>query len=336
MNIRDRDLLIFARNLLVEVRTMSFNLLRLQEKVEAISKQEKPKNSADNQPLPPIISVLTTPTAIKVEPHTRERKDIWQRIFEVIETVGILAVVAYAVLTYYLWKEAIRSADAAQQSASFTYHQAITAGHSLIAARDQVVAAQQQVDAINRQVRQTERPWIYVAGPTTQDFSINGGVGVTLAIANIGKSPAKYLWAVFMIDRVENGQSLSPLFIKPPKPGMAVMEWLKQTLNRPIWRTYTGIYFPNQPPIPIPVQWSEPTGKGEAIRPRLLSRTDFDDVGTGKQFFIVHGIVAYGDTFGSKRFAHWTQYCTWIYPKDAVFTYRAGECSEYNNADANE
>ena len=118
MNSIHRDFLLLTKKLLVEVRTLNFNFLRLQEKVEAISKQKQSEKAADDKPFSPVVSVLTTPAAIKVEAETHDNKDVWQRVFEILELLGIAAVAAYAVLTYYTWKEMVRSTNAAESAAN--------------------------------------------------------------------------------------------------------------------------------------------------------------------------------------------------------------------------
>lgn len=66
--------------------------------------------------------------------------------------------------------------------------------------------------------------------------------------------------------------------------------------------------------------------------PEILSLADFDAYQTGKIFFILHGIVAYGDAFGVD---HWTQFCEWIRPttvSEDTFI-NAEQCSNYNQVD---
>ena len=71
------------RELIALSRAVSTGFLGLQKQVEAIGKQQQSKKTADDNPLPPVVSVLTTPAAIKVEAQTHDYKDVWQRIFEI-------------------------------------------------------------------------------------------------------------------------------------------------------------------------------------------------------------------------------------------------------------
>ncbi len=136
MNNINRDFPLLIKKLLVEVRTMSLNLLRLQEKVEAISKERKFEEGPNDKPPTPVVSVLTTPRAIKIDAETHEHKGVSQKL---LERAGIIAVVAYAILTYAMWQEMKRatqkaglSADAAKEIADLTRKQLISSEAAIL------------------------------------------------------------------------------------------------------------------------------------------------------------------------------------------------------------
>jgi hypothetical protein len=197
-----REFLLLVKKLLVEVRTASFNLLRLQEKAEATSKQEQPKESANDQPFPPVVSVLTTPTAIKVQAETRERKDVWQRVFEVLELLGIAAVVAYALLSYSMWKEMIRSTNAAESAAN-SASIALVESQTAFKLDEQARIKITKVDAGWR----TQEP----RGPLTAN----------VFYTNIGKTPAQVVGVdkhISVVGFNKQTQTTDDITFRPGKP----------------------------------------------------------------------------------------------------------------------
>jgi hypothetical protein len=174
------QLLRITRNILLEIRSISLSLLGIKKQVETISEQHKqPEGSEKDQPpLPPVLLMAPPDRPIEVTAQTHEHKDIWERFFEVIEAFGIFAVVAYALLTYYQLKELRKSVDAAQQTATFAYHQTIMAGNSL--------------KATSEQFRTDQRAWIF-SEATAWGFSSDGTFERVLAsvrFKNSGKTPA--------------------------------------------------------------------------------------------------------------------------------------------------
>jgi hypothetical protein len=176
------ELLGYGRKIVAELKLMNASLVALHNEVEAISKQEKPKYGPDNQPRSPIVSVLTTHHAIKVDAKTREHKDILQRAFEVFQVIGVGAVVVYAGLTYRMWEDTARSANAAEETARLSYHQTILAGNSLKASSDNF--------------RLDQRAWVSATKYSlSAEPTISGTCFVTLHLVNNGKTPALRVWS---------------------------------------------------------------------------------------------------------------------------------------------
>ena len=200
MSTLPNQLLRFGRKIIAELKTMNASLFALRNEVEAITKQEKTKNSADNKPIPHIISVLTTPTTVQVDAETHERKDIWHRLFAVIETLGVVAVVVYAILTYFTLEQMTRSTEAVEETARISYHQAIIAGNSF--------------KANAKQFRETERPYMWLSGkpeapqiyPLPADVPPRAHVVWNWHQINYGKSPAIRTRIYSIVDLGENAK----------------------------------------------------------------------------------------------------------------------------------
>lgn len=80
MNRRDRQFLTFAKNLLVEVRTLSF---RLRETVEAIREQQRTQKETES-PAPEMAAILNTRQSINTEQkasngsqNSYQKKNLW-------------------------------------------------------------------------------------------------------------------------------------------------------------------------------------------------------------------------------------------------------------------
>lgn len=169
-------------------------------------------------------------------------------------------------------------------------------------AQQQASAAQQSVTAIQRQMRTDQRPWMRL----TLDFSPMEVAHAVLAgranILNFGKTPAKRVFSLFYVEKVENGKV--PTF-KPTKQVAGFS---------------AGTIFPNLPP------------PQEGFRPYyFLTPEEGKAFGKGTVFFVVFGTVTYEDFFHVK---HWTKFCQY----EASATggpYTAEKCTSYNDVDNN-
>lgn len=133
---------------MAELRSRSAALLRFQDQIKSTSEYQKAREEAHNEPIP-IVAALSTPVAISVKAETKEAKSICQVILKTIEIIGIVAVITYAILTFFIWKEMQITSDAALDSAN--------------QARRSLGISQRAIAQTRDQFRQDERPYITMA-----------------------------------------------------------------------------------------------------------------------------------------------------------------------------
>jgi len=310
------QLIRISRSGVEELRSMKSIFLSIQKQIESIGKQQQSDKEKDNEPNPPIISVLTTPSAIKVDAKTREDISIWQRIFEIVEAVGVIAVIVYAVLTYHMWIQMIRSTNASEQTSTSAYHQAILSGKVLSATVDNF--------------RKERRPWIKV-NASDLNFTFHGQVNtpyMLVYIANAGNTPAKKIHLMFKLELVENGKS--PEFIhRPETPTQPVHQGKKIAVANGEYQIMFSGEDSKQYPLEVP--FLSENAKPGVTSPRQITDPEWQEFRTGKAYFALHGWVLYTDTFS---YNYWTQYCTWAGPGQG-FLYTAEKCTAYNDTDNN-
>jgi predicted GNAT superfamily acetyltransferase len=105
-----REFLILTKKLLVEVRTLNFNFLRLQEKVESVAKEQRTQNQ--RQQTPPILRAeLQIPEAIDNKREPDKRKKVRREWYAIIlSALTLAAVTGYAIITYQMWRQPFASA----------------------------------------------------------------------------------------------------------------------------------------------------------------------------------------------------------------------------------
>jgi len=115
----------------------------------------------------PVVATLGAPVAIGKEESTSKAQKVWKAMKTPLEVAGILAVIAYTILTYFMWREMHSSTTAAQKS---------------------VNAAQAQLELIGR-------PWLtvdFTVEPPGFVFTKDGSVQIAFRahIKNVGHSAA--------------------------------------------------------------------------------------------------------------------------------------------------
>jgi hypothetical protein len=101
------------KKVLTEIRNLIMPLDKIQSQVYSISKEVNAQ-SQRQQPTPVLRAELEIPKTIsdKRDAHD-DRKEKRERWMLFINIATLFALVAYSFFTYWLWKEAINSSDAA-------------------------------------------------------------------------------------------------------------------------------------------------------------------------------------------------------------------------------
>jgi hypothetical protein len=173
-----REFTLLVKKLLIEVRTLNLTFLRLQESVESTAKEQQAQSQL--QQTPPILRAeLQIPEAVGNKREADRQKKVrreWCAI--ALSALTLAAVTGYAIITYQMWQETIRSALAVRQTATFAYHQTILAANSL--------------NAAIAQFRLDQRAWV---GPieATRKTDVAGKVvtGLGIIMTNSGKTPGR-------------------------------------------------------------------------------------------------------------------------------------------------
>lgn len=292
------QLLVLVRNLLVEVRTANFKLFRLQEKVEAITEQQQAKKNSHDERLSPIVSVLTTPRAIRVDAETRERKNRWQKVLEVLEPIGIVAVVPYAIINYHMLREMRHANETAHQQFTSNLQQANAASQN----------AQASLDATVDQFRLDQRARISVNSVQAPQFKVGDKMLYLKAgekpqfaatIANSGKTPARNV-------------QLSAGYISLEKhvKSSAVYDRGDEIKSKAVLAPgpLGGIIQTNAPQDPITQPFT-------------------DSIETGDSILYFFGEIRYQDVFFPRTHEHTTVFCAFL--SRSLDGFRA--CKTYND-----
>jgi hypothetical protein len=146
-----------------------------------------------------------------------------------------------------------------------------------------------------RALKTDVRPWIKI------DVEIakvpDRSISVPVRAVNSGKTPAKNYDSGFFIEVVNNGDD-------PRLDGAGTRTFAK-----------TGVLFPNTP-TDVTVTYT-------------FGESDFQDIKSGKKFFVLYGMATYTDFF---RVKHWTKICR-FFAGNGLFT--AKKCTDYNDIDDN-
>lgn len=315
MNSISDQFLRMARNVVAETRVIAASLIGLQKQVETISKQTNPDENPHDKPVPPIASVLTTPAAIKVEAQAHEKKDKWQRVFEIFELLGIAAVVAYSVLTYYQFRELRKSVEASQEAAFFAYHQTILAGQ---AAKIQAQTARDNY----RTMYLGQRAWVAIA--VVNNTLVEGKpVFIPLQVGNSGKTAAKHVTGDFILRLYKPSET--PDFVYEHRHRMH----LASTTVVPNGRVNLSVYAISGP--------KESPDGSKPLPPTLVTPDTLAQLENGTLIMILYGKLTYDDAWGVK---HWITLCTLGGPQavgGVNFSHPAAEaCNKYTDTDESE
>jgi hypothetical protein len=293
-----REFLSLVKKLLVEVRTLNFNFLRLQEKVEAIS--EHSKAETPDQTIPPEVSVvLAKPTAIEVNAQTREQKNFWNRLSEFLQPVGIIAVAVYAVFTYFMWREMIQSSGAAADA--------------VVEARRNRQQAERSLTATIQQFHLEQRAWVNISIPKAIALETGKEVSFPVGFYNSGRTPAKRF------------ELQAKLIVIPSTNTIK----LTDRIDEPKITIKTNAMLPNAPET-MPIYWVLPERPGELIK---LDADNHRRIDAGELRVLVFGRMTYDDVYGV---SHWLRFC-WCTGWAQLRRIRPDEsitkCEEYNDVD---
>lgn len=160
----------FTKELIVALDKIHAELVKLLDAIEnhknAISEHGKAAKQASDEPLS-VVATPSTPVTISKQDESKKYEPVWKVIKNGFEIAGIIAVVVYAILTYFMWHEMQETSKAAKKSA----------------------------DSAQAQLELTDRPWLTITfTPESPGFVFekDGSAHISLRahIKNVGRSAA--------------------------------------------------------------------------------------------------------------------------------------------------
>jgi hypothetical protein len=184
MDDHSRETLVLGKKILAELRSLSATLLGVQKQTESIAKEYNTQNERTETP-PVLRAELQIPKGI-VSDWEREstQKAHREKFANRVSVLTLFAVIAYAVLVCFQWREMVSATDAAFDAAN--------------QARLSVGLANKAIAQAREQFRQDQRPYIWLTNqglgfpdfiPTPNSPS-SGQVIWTWHYTDYGKTPA--------------------------------------------------------------------------------------------------------------------------------------------------
>ncbi len=215
---------------------------------------------------------------------------IYQRLTLLISTLTLIAIIVYAWLTYRQWVEMIGATDAAQDSV-----------HESRLNRQQ---ADKSLKATIDEFRLDQRAWVSVSN-VNATAEIGKPLQIILGFTNTGRTPAKDMRVLAVLDPISKGQKVKFAY------GKDSYSW-------------TGILQPNAADhVTLFGTRSKTTGEVTPLTSDLSQQIAHGDVA-----IYADGIVNYQDICGAN---HWISFCYFLNIK----TSGVGVCSEHNDIDEN-
>jgi hypothetical protein len=154
-----------------------------------------------------------------------------------------------------------------------------------------------------------QRAWIQVEH-AFEPITENEPFFATMTIKNIGKTPAKRVQALYMVQKVRKADS----------PDLK---------DRAGVQNFAGIINPDVA-IPIKVPLFRDGDEVNLLKPPRLTKAEIDEIATGETYGVAFGRITYLDVYGT---SHWINFCFW--QSMMAGTYSSRKCVEYNDVDDN-
>lgn len=258
-----RQFLSFNRKLKKELRrTLSDLNSALHKQTEAIRKSNQASDT--KQSVTPEVTVLNNyPESIQVTQNAKDARDErnYKRFTFFVSALTVGAIVVYAVLVYWQYREMINSTGAAQQA--------------VVEARLNRLQADKAFDATVEQFRLDQRPWIAI-WQSRMVFDSQTPLGEQIEIVNVGKTPALHV------------TEAASRFIWPPP-----------LLSGPTPKLINALRFSDA--APIPPQGKTSVSLGDADPKQQPLAADWISIKNGSQILYSFGEIRYEDTFGRKH-----------------------------------
>ena len=280
----------------------------LNKQAEAI--RQSHKTSDGKQRSPPEITIHNHyPESIEIAHNPKDTRDErnYKRAMFFVTALTLGAIVVYADLVYWQYRETIKATGAAQQAAT---------------------AAGKSADTQTIAVHLDQRAWIVPSPKGTPTFTVGKEITTPLAILNTGKTPALGLnsdVAIWLLRKNE-----LPEFVYTQHSG------------HPVYKIKGGTIFPNEPDASTSTINYAVLEHGEKFshrtaKPVILTTEVNDNLKLGDDLWIaVFGQFTYNDVFGTP---HWTHFC-WVvsFPGTISKPVQPGKqvCSNYNDIDRND
>jgi hypothetical protein len=156
-------------------------------------------------------------------------------------------------------------------------------------------------------MRVDHRAWITIEDIVFKPVEENKPLTVEFKIVNTGKTPAKHVNMFLSVEKVAS--SSSPTFTPPSL------------------KSFFGLISPNSPYIETVESQKD---KPDPFTPLLLTRTDVDEIKSGKSYIAAIATIEYLDIYD---ISHWVHHCFW--KSEQIGTYTARQCVNYNQIDNN-
>jgi hypothetical protein len=179
----------------------------------------------------------------------------------------------------------------------------------LAIAQQQASAAQDSVKAIRRQMQQDQRAWINVSSGNV-NFAENQPITIPVISTNSGKTPAREFVADFIVKLVQIEKS-------------PILDFHHVA----VVRESSGAIFKDQQ-FAFPAVSLRNIPRSRGAEPHALSKSEFEDLKSGKTYIVIYGRIAYEDIFKTR---HWVHFCSFSSPSGKPVP--AKNCTSYNDID---
>ncbi|MDP9267425.1 MAG: hypothetical protein M3P27_03765 [Acidobacteriota bacterium] len=283
----------FLRKLDKVLNALRSDLGEIKNHVETIAKNSEAAKQSQ-QAAPVLRAELQIPDTAKVQEYPQDTKKIRREWFVAgTHAATFIAIVAYAVLTFNMWNEMIRSTDAAERAVDEVRHNRLQSEKGL-----QVTINQFRLD---------QRAWVGFSGAHVDELNPDKEIIVKVDVKNSGRTLAKEFRGSSLM--TFDAKSVLTHFPPPPSGG--------PESNAVIW-----------PGLEVSVFVDQSVGSlVDSKQHRFkLTQPAIDRINQRQWFLFVYGTYTYRDVFGG---AHFSTLCGRYSPSSKQFE----ACQNHNDAD---
>lgn len=242
------------RELSVLNQSIATLLLKIQQQIEAISKQQYAEKERNQTP-PVLRAELQIPEAIEHKREAENRKKARREWYGLLlNFLTLAAIVAYAIINYHMLRQIRREADAANRSATV--------------AEGQFSLAQRSLGATIDSFRLEQRAWLDVKIRPNTRPEAGKSLDIRITVKNNGRTPAVNIRSVTVRTAVFKRDSPN---LTLPKPTFKRTDYVSEGILAPDSTHYSDFVFPIT---------SEDISGIDTMQFRIyvFGRTDYEDV----------------------------------------------------------